>query len=201
VLPIAALALATGGDDIPVLALTLLGLTYLARSRDTAAGVVLGLAAALKLLAWPVAIVALLTRRSRRLAIPLIAIPVLTALPAFIINPDAFIENVITFPFGHGLIASPAASPLPGYLIAMSVPAGRYITLALLGIVGCGLGCWLLFRPPRIVAAAAGVCAVGLLAAILLMPAPRFGYLLYPIAYALWIPLLRGLEEGSTRGD
>lgn len=27
---------------------------------------------------------------------------------------------------------------------------------------------------------------MGLLAAILLMPATRFGYLLYPIAYAVW---------------
>jgi hypothetical protein len=201
VLPIAALTLATGGDDLPVLALTLLGLTYLAQSREIAAGVALGLAAALKLFAWPVALVVLLTRWSPRLAIPLIAIPVLTALPAFVIDPHAFVENVFAFPFGHGLVTSPAASPLPGYLIATSVPGGRYIALALLGIAGCALACWLLLRPPRTAAAVSGVCAVGLLAATLLMPATRFGYLLYPIAYALWIPFLRGLSVDSTESD
>ena len=45
-------------------------------------------------------------------------------------------------------------------------------------------------RPPVNAASAAAVCAVGLLAATLLMPATRFGYLLYPAAYALWIPAL-----------
>ncbi|PZF82319.1 hypothetical protein C1I93_30675, partial [Micromonospora endophytica] len=38
--------------------------------------------------------------------------------------------------------------------------------------------------------AAALVCGYGLLAAILLMPTTRFGYLLYPIAFLLWAPPL-----------
>ncbi|MGY0230309.1 glycosyltransferase family 87 protein [Longispora urticae] len=202
VLPVAALTLATGGDDLPVLALTLLGLAYLARGRDTATGVVLGLAAALKLFAWPVAAVVLiarlLTRRSTgagigKLAGPMIAIPVLTALPALIVDPGAFVENVLKFPLGHGLVKSPAASPLPGHLITENVPGGRYIALGLLGLAACALGWWLLRRPPRTAAAAAAVCATGLLTAMLLMPATRFGYLLYPAAYALWIPFLGSL--------
>ncbi|MEV6526128.1 glycosyltransferase 87 family protein [Longispora sp. NPDC051575] len=202
VLPVAALTLATGGDDLPVLALTLLGLAYLARGKDTATGVVLGLAAALKLFAWPVAAVVLiarlLTRRSTgagigKLAVPMIAIPVLTALPALVVNPGAFVENVLKFPLGHGLVKSPAASPLPGHLITENVPGGRYIALGLLGLAACALGWWLLRRPPRTAAAAAAVCATGLLTAMLLMPATRFGYLLYPAAYALWIPFLGSL--------
>jgi hypothetical protein len=36
------------------------------------------------------------------------------------------------------------------------------------------------------------VSACGLLVAILLISATRFGYLLYPVAYACWIPALRG---------
>ncbi|MBG6139673.1 glycosyltransferase family 87 protein [Longispora fulva] len=224
VLPVAALTLATGGDDLPVLALTLLGLAYLARGRDTATGVTLGIAASLKLFAWPVAAVVLIARlltlrsdapgtgRSTptggadtdmggsdagrglvRLAVPMLAIPVVTALPALLVNPAAFVENVLKFPLGHGLVKSPAASPLPGHLITENVPGGRYIALGLLGLAALALGWWLLRRPPRTAAAAAAVCATGLLTAMMLMPATRFGYLLYPAAYALWIPFLGSL--------
>jgi len=38
---------------------------------------------------------------------------------------------------------------------------------------------WLIRSPPRQAPSAAGVCAVGLLVARWLMPATRFGYLLY----------------------
>lgn len=59
VLPLCALTLATGGDDIPVLALCLLALALCARSRFGAAGVAAGIAGALKLFAWPVTLVLL----------------------------------------------------------------------------------------------------------------------------------------------
>src|SRR5690606_14041819 len=62
--------------------------------------------------------------------------------------------------------------------------------IALLLATGAGMGLWLLRRPPRTAAAAAGVSAVGLLAAMMLLPATRFGYLLYPAALALWAPAL-----------
>jgi hypothetical protein len=58
---------------------------------------------------------------------------------------------------------------------------------------------WLARRPPRDAAAAAWVSACGLLAAILLIPSTRFGYLLYPAAYALWIPALRGATRVTDR--
>ncbi|MGE5830268.1 MAG: hypothetical protein ACM30G_18175, partial [Micromonosporaceae bacterium] len=45
---------------------------------------------------------------------------------------------------------------------------------------------WLIRRPPRSAAAAARICGVGLLAATLLAPATRFGYLLYPAAFLVW---------------
>jgi hypothetical protein len=45
-------------------------------------------------------------------------------------------------------------------------------------------------RPPRTAAAAAVICGYGLLAAILLMPTTRFGYLLYPAAFLVWAPAL-----------
>lgn len=57
VLPTATLAAAVGGDDLPVLALCLLALALTGRSRWGAAGLAVGAAGALKLIAWPVAVV------------------------------------------------------------------------------------------------------------------------------------------------
>jgi hypothetical protein len=58
-------------------------------------------------------------------------------------------------------------------------------------LAGLTIGVWLVRRPPRDASAAALVCAAGMLAATLLLPATRFGYLLYPIGYAVWAPALR----------
>ena len=57
VLPVCALTLATGGDDLPVLALCLLALALCAAGASAAPASRSGPAAALKLFAWPVAAV------------------------------------------------------------------------------------------------------------------------------------------------
>ncbi|WP_144128320.1 glycosyltransferase 87 family protein [Catellatospora sichuanensis] len=194
VLPLCALTLSTGGDDLPVLALCLLALALAARDRFGWAGVAIGAAAAMKLLAWPVALVlgayALVRKAGGRYAVGAAGLPVLVLIPALLVEPAAFVENVIRFPTGHGLVTSPAASPLLGYLIAQHLPAGRIVALALLALAGLAVGLWLLRRPPRDAGSAALIIATGLLLAILLMPATRFGYLLYPAALALWsLPL------------
>ena len=93
-------------------------------------------------------------------------------------------ENVIRFPLGHGLVTSPAQSPFPGYLISSgaarrAVRRGRAAGRGRAARSPSGS----LRRPPRTAAAAALFCGYGLLAAILLMPTTRFGYLLYPIAF------------------
>lgn len=190
VLPICALTLATGGDDLPVLALCLLALALCATDRPAAAGPAVGAAAALKLFALPVmivlAVLAVATGRGRRFLPGAIGLPFAVLVPAFVINADALIENVIRFPLGHGLVTSPAQSPFPGYLISSVVPGGRYIAAALLISAGGGIAVLLLRRPPRTATAAALFCGYGLLAAILLMPTTRFGYLLYPIALLAW---------------
>ncbi|MET7401461.1 glycosyltransferase 87 family protein [Dactylosporangium sp. NPDC005572] len=193
-LPLATLTLATGGDDLPVLALGVLAVALTARERFTAAGVVIGLAGALKLFALPIALVLLVLawhtgrlQAAWRFAAFAFGLPVLALLPALLISPDAYVENVLRFPSGHGLVTSPAQSPLPGHLIATSLPAGRYIALALLLLAGLLLAGWLLRRPPATYHAAALVIAVGLTAAILLTPTTRFGYLLYSVAFlAVW---------------
>jgi hypothetical protein len=199
VLPLCALTLATGGDDIPVLALSLLAFAYAARGRWTAAGVAIGLAGALKLFAWPVAVVLLVLawRRSPvrlgpllQFGCPALGLPVLALVPALLINAGAFTENVIRFPGGHGLVTSPAQSPLLGRVIATTVPGGPTIALGLLVASGLAIAVWLVRRPMRGAADAALVSAVGLTAAIVLNPTTRFGYLLYPVAYvAAWYGL------------
>jgi hypothetical protein len=202
VLPICALTLAVGGDDLPVLALCLLALAFTAADRPLAAGVAVGLAGALKLFAWPVALVLLayVAMRGRRslvvYAVPALGLPVAAVLPA-LVDPAAAMENLVRFPLGRGLVRSPAASPFPGHLIATVVPGGRIVTAGLLVVTGLVVGWWLLRRPPRDAGSAAMICAYGLAAAIVLMPTTRFGYLLYPIAYLAWWPALRRQARGQ----
>jgi hypothetical protein len=211
VLPLCALTLATGGDDLPVLALCLLALAITARdqlataqpaparpaARDQLArtGLVAGAAGALKLFAWPVALVlAAHAATRRRLLVYLagaIGLPLLALLPALLVDAGAAIENVVAFPLGRGLVTSPAQSPFPGHLIATGVPGGRVIAAGLLVAAGVAIAAGLLRRPPRTAASAALWAGYGLLVAILLMPSTRFGYLLYPVALLVWAPALR----------
>ncbi|WP_327007257.1 DUF2029 domain-containing protein [Dactylosporangium sp. NBC_01737] len=193
VLPICTLTLTTGGDDLPVVSLSLLAMAFTARHRWAAAGVAIGVAGALKLFALPAALVLMVLAwqagapRLRALAAGALGLPILVMLPALVVAPSAFVENVLRFPAGHGLVTSPAQSPLPGQLIASSTAAGRTIALSLLVAAGLAIGIWLLRRPPQSTRAAALVITVGLTAAIMLIPSTRFGYLLYPAAFlALW---------------
>lgn len=202
VLPICALTLATGGDDMPVLALCLLALALAAAGRPGRAGLAVGLAGVLKLFAWPIALVLIvwgLTRRAgARVAAGAIGLPVAALLPALLVDRDALTENVLRFPLGHGLVTSPAQSPFPGQLIAATLPGGRLIAAALLVAAGVAIAVRLARRPPATAAATALICGYGLLAAIALMPSTRFGYLLYPLALLTWAPALHNPDTLPT---
>jgi hypothetical protein len=198
VLPICALTLATGGDDIPVLALSLLALALAHADRWGWSGIAIGAAAACKLFAFPVVAVlvalALARGHGRRLIPGAVGLPVLVLIPPFLVAPGAFVENVIRFPLGHGLVKSPAQSPFPGYLIAQHVPGGHLLAPGLLAAVALFVAVRLIRRLPPTSASAATVAGWGLLAAILLMPTTRFGYLLYPVALLVWGAALRPRE-------
>ncbi|MGE5829370.1 MAG: glycosyltransferase 87 family protein, partial [Micromonosporaceae bacterium] len=138
VLPLCALTLATGGDDLPVLALCLLALACAAVGRPGCGGLAVGAAAALKLFAWPVAIVlgvhAALRGRAAlaRYSAGALGVPLLSLLPVLALDPAGVTENVLRFPLGRGLAESPARSPLPGRLLTVGVPGGHAIAVGLL---------------------------------------------------------------------
>lgn len=204
VFPVCALTFATGGDDMPVVALLVLALAFAHRERSLAAGLAVGAAAALKLFAWPVAVVMafLMWRQGglRRFAAGF-AVPVLaTMVPVLAVDARGFFDNVIAFGFGHGVVESPAQSPFIGYLVVNYLPAGDLIAKGLLGLAAVVIA-WLLWtRPPSTAAAAAMWCAAGLTTAFLLMPASRFGYMLYPVVLLGWWLPLRDAVAGAAHG-
>jgi hypothetical protein len=210
VLPTAALPLATGGDDMPVVALMLLGLVALQRRRPLIAGLALGAASSLKFTAWPLAALAIwvaLDPRQRRaigyylLGLLVVICPVV--LPVALSNPSAFVDNVIRFPLGLAGVASPAVSPLPGHLFVSAFPGAHRAYVVILVVGGLALLIRHLIRRPPV--GAAGVARLAgwvMLFAILLAPATRVGYLLYPINLFVWSWMLgRASDPEVTAGD
>jgi hypothetical protein len=189
--PLVALPLAVGGVDLPVVGLMCVGLGLAGQGRAGRAGLVLGAAAALKWTAWPalpVALALIAVRRGGRPALRCGAVGLSTGtavvLPFALTDPAGFFRNVVVFPLGLTTTASPAESPLPGHLLAALVPGGTVIALALLAVGALLIGVSLAVRPLRTLRAAAGRLALGLGLATALMPATRFGYLVYPLVLA-----------------
>jgi len=203
VLPTAALPLATGGDDMPVVALMLLGLVALQRRRPFLGGLALGAASSLKFTAWPLVLLAVwaATDRQRRKAmgwyvagVVLVMGPVV--LPVALSNPSAFVDNVVRFPLGLAGVSSPAASALPGHILVAALPGIHRAYVVAIVIVGGALLVWrLVRRPPADAAEVATLSAWVMLIAIMLAPATRVGYLLYPINLFVWAWMLRQADE------
>ncbi|MEV0266805.1 glycosyltransferase 87 family protein [Streptomyces sp. NPDC050617] len=191
--PVVALPLTIGGVDPPVIALVCLALAFTHRGRAGRAGLALGVAAALKWTAWPAVpvVVALLWAcRGRRDAIRCAAgaagIAVLSVVPVALVDTGAFYQNVVLYPLGLGPTQSSAESPLLGHLIVSVVPQGKAVAVALILISALAVGASLLLRPVRDVVSAADRLALGLLLAIVLSPATRIGYAIYPVVLLLW---------------
>ncbi|MFI8930290.1 glycosyltransferase 87 family protein [Streptomyces sp. NPDC053474] len=197
--PVVALPLCVSGVDLPLAGLCCLGLTLAARARPVAAGLALAAACALKWTAWPAVAVAaaLLTHRAgRRAAVrcaaTTVAGAVAAALPSALLTPGPMVRQVLAFPTGRGDIPTPAASPLPGRLLADLGPLGWYAAVALLLCGGAAVATTLVLRPPATAVAAADRLAAGLCTAFLLAPAGRFGYLALPVVLVVWPRLAAG---------
>jgi MYXO-CTERM domain-containing protein len=203
VLPTAALPLATGGDDMPVAALMLLGLAALQRRRPVLAGLALGAASSLKFTAWPLVVFGLWVvrdlsghRAAGRYALGVVAVVGPVVFPVALRNPSAFVDNVIRFPLGLAGVSSPAASALPGHILVSAIPGSHRIYVAVVGIIGLALLALLLARrPPGNAAQLATFTGWVMLIAILLAPATRVGYLLYPINLFVWAWMLRRADD------
>ncbi|GLZ09872.1 hypothetical protein Acsp04_01080 [Actinomadura sp. NBRC 104425] len=110
-------------------------------------------------------------------------------LPPALADPSGMAAHVLWFPLGLADVASPADSPLPGHLLAGLGPFGHTLALTALAAAAVAMAVSLIVRPPRGPRAAADRLALGLTPATALMPASRWGYLVYPAVLALWARL------------
>jgi hypothetical protein len=206
ILPTASLPLATGGDDMPVVAFLLLAMVLAQRRQPFASGVVLGIVSAMKFTAWPLAALALFAARNRRgsrrpfvMFIGMLVVAGPVVVPFALRGPWAFFDNVVLFPLGLSGVNSPAASPLPGHIIVTAFPfLHRALPLAVGLVGGALLALYLVRRPPQTTAQACAVGGVVMAVITLFAPATRIGYLLYPINFFVWAYLF---AEPSPREE
>lgn len=208
VLPLGALPLVTGGDDLPIVSFLLLGLVLASRQRSLGAGLAFGVAAAMKFTAWPVALLALAfvdgpgwRLRNRMMGVGFAAVVVPIVVPYAVVNPGAFIQNVVAFPLGLTGVPSPAQTPFLGHLVVTMVPQFHRAYTVLIALVGVALVVRALRRnPPRNAAAVATFAAWCAAFVVAVAPSTRVGYLLYPLNFALWGGVLGATETPLLRG-
>ena len=178
-------------------------------------GAVLGAACVMKATAWPaLLLVGLLLRvrdgrgaAARFTAAAAVVLAVVVG-PFLLVQPADLAVNTIAFPLGLTAARSPAASPLPGHLIAATGQAGHLAVIALLAATVAAAGGLLGGRPPRTAAGVGGYLALALTALFTLAPATRWGYFVYPgvIGCFVWLaglsrPRLHKLARTGTRGQ
>jgi hypothetical protein len=206
--PVIAFPLAVGITDPPVIALMFLTLALIARPSGLfRAAAALGVACAMKATAWPavpVLTAMLAARDGARSAWRFIGVTIGVAgllavalAPTALVDPYAFLQNTVLFPLGLSSHKTPAASPLPGHLLAMTGMAGHWAAVGLLVAAGLGFALSLIVRPPTGPRAAAWRLALGLTVMFTLAPATRWGYFVYPIGLVGWMLLTQPSSPGA----
>jgi hypothetical protein len=208
--PVIAFPLAVGITDPPVIALLLVTLALAARPGRRAmwAGFALGVASAMKSTAWPaipIFAAMLATRDGIKAMWRFVGVAIILAAglsvafaPTALSDPTAFVQNTVLFPLGLTKYKTPAASPLPGHLLAMTGSAGHMAAVGLLAAAGLGFAVSLIIKPPVDARGAAFRIALGLAVMFTLAPATRWGYFVYPIGLIGWVALTgRGSVEGA----
>jgi hypothetical protein len=122
--------------------------------------------------------------------------------PVVAAQPAAALANTVLYPLGLAKAASPAASLLPGHLLASTGAPGHWTALVLMALAGAGVAAWVIVRPPKDAHGAGWRLALGLALLFVLAPASRVGYFVYPLGLAAWL-LLPGRPElpGSPSVD
>jgi Glycosyltransferase family 87 len=168
----------------------------LTTQRIILASLALGLAAAMKATAWPalavaVALVAACAgrRAAAWLVLVTLSVPLAVDGPVLFAQPSSVVSNTILFPLGLTKIQSPAATPLPGHLMAEAWSWGHYAAIALILLAGLAIAVWLVVSPPRDERAAGWRLVLGLTLMFAFAPASRFGYVVYPLGLAAWLAL------------
>ncbi len=199
VLPTGALFAVTGGDDIPVLATLFLGAVLLKRRNNEFAGFILGLVAAMKLTAWPLALGAPLVARkedgstARFILGAWITVTLTLIVTPFLLRaPHAFIVNVLEFPLGLAGVTSPAASALPGHIVTtIYKPLGHLLGPLTFAVGGFFAIRWGHRHHPIRLEQLLRLFAVSVTVMMLASSATRIGYVIYPINLWLWARVLQ----------
>jgi glycosyl transferase family 87 len=207
-LPTGALLLATGGVDIPVLALLLTTFVLAQRGETVGAGFVGGLALATKqtsLLVLPFVALAISDRPARRRFLATAGLVGLgLALPFTVWDVRAFVEDAVLFPLGAGHGRSAAQTPTVGSVVLDLFPSQRGVIIALLVVLVLGAMALLLLSGRGSSPAQACTRAAGaFLFACAFAPAARVGYLVYPANLITWAITFRqaeGIAAAHTTG-
>jgi len=178
-------------------------------SRSAGAALAIGIACAMKITAWPalpVIAVMIAARDGRRAAWRFVAASAVTAgtaiaaaAPAALAKPSVFLHNTVLYPLGLTRHLTPAASPLPGHLLAATGTAGHWAAICLLLAAGLAVAAWILIRRPAGDRAAAWRLAAGLSVMFILAPATRWGYFAYPLGLLGWLGLTRRDRAAAGR--
>jgi len=104
------------------------------------------------------------------------------------------VVNTVLYPLGLTKAASPAASMLPGHMLASAGTWGHWTALALMALAGAGVAVSLIIRTPRDAHGAGWRLVLGLALLFVLAPASRVGYFVYPLGLAAWLLLSRWPE-------
>jgi glycosyl transferase family 87 len=203
--PVIAFPLALGITDPPLIALLCLTLAWASRGKVVRAALVLTVACAMKTTAWaavPVLAIMAWVQYAPRAAVRFTATAVagtgilaLLAAPDALARPEAVKQNLIDFPLGLTKHKTPAASPLPGHLIAGLGTIGHYTAMALMVLAAVAFTAWILLRPPRNARDAAWRLVVGYTTMFVLDPSTRFGYFVYPLALLGWMALTKTTDR------
>lgn len=209
--PVIAFPLALGVTDPPLIALLCLTLAWASRGKMVRAALVLAVACAMKTTAWaavPVLAIMAWVQYAPRAAVRFSATAVagtgilaLLAAPEALATPDAVKavkQNLIDFPLGLTKHKTPAASPLPGHLIAGLGTIGHHAAMVLMVLAAVAFTAWILRKPPRGARDATWRLVVGYTVMFVLDPSTRFGYFVYPLALLGWLALAKTQGPDQT---
>jgi len=203
VLPTGALLLATGGVDIPVLALLLAVFVLAQRGEVKRAGLVGGLALATKqtsLLVLPFVALAMFAGSARRGFLATAGLVGLgLTLPFAVWDFGAFVEDTVLFPLDAGRGTSAAETPTVGSWLLDLFPSQQAAITVVLASVVLGVVALMLFYGEVTSMSQACTRAAGaFLVASALAPAARVGYLVYPANLIAWAIAFRQADTGAV---